>query len=218
MFDAEIPTLEMQALVPIQDTNEMGMLIPDLIKRLEAIDEYQSAARKIFNRGIDSYVITRALAAFQRSLVSDNSRFDQAQRGEIERSDAEQRGWELFSDELYCTKCHTAPHFTTFIAAHNGIYSEGDSDKGRFRIDFDSTEIGLFKIPSLRNIELTAPYMHDGSAKSLDEVLDHYESGGSRHINQSKVIQPFKLSKRDRSDLLIFLNTLTDTTYMDRFR
>lgn len=218
MFDAEITTLEMQALVPIKDTNEMGMLMSDLIVRLANISEYQATSRKLFGRGMDAFVITRALASFQRSLISDNAPFDQAERGELLRSEGEERGWKLFSDQLYCTKCHPAPHFTTFSAENNGTYAKGDLDMGRFRIDSDSSEIGFFKIPSLRNIELTAPYMHNGSLKSLGDVLDHYQKGGANNVNQNDIIQPFKLSRRDRGDLLSFLKTLTDTTYMDRFR
>lgn len=217
MFDAEIPSLEMQVLVPLQDTNEMGMLIPDLIKRLAAIDEYQYTAQRIFKRDIDSYVITRSLAAFERSLISDNSQFDKAERGERKRSKAEQRGWKLFSEKLYCTKCHPAPHFTTFVAENNGLYMDYGEDKGRFRINSDTSEIGFFKIPSLRNIELTAPYMHDGSMNSLGIVLDHYQKGAERSVGQNTVIQPFNLTKTEKFDLIIFLESLTDTAYLKRF-
>jgi cytochrome c peroxidase len=218
MFDAFVESLEMQVIVPIQDTNEMGMVMKDLLQRLKAIPEYQEAAQRVFQRNFDAFVLTRSIAAFQRSLISDNSRFDQTERKEITRSPKEERGWQLFSKQLYCTKCHPAPHFTTYLAQNNGLYKDYGEDKGRFRIHYDSTEIGFFKIPSLRNIELTYPYMHDGSLKNLDDVLDHYSRGGTANNLQSSDIQSFKLSQQERSDLKTFLFSLTDTSYMIRFR
>ena len=99
-------------------------------------------------------------------------------------SASQKAGWKLFSEELYCTKCHPAPYFTTFEAANNGLYADynGKTDQGRFRIHHDSTDIGKFKIPSLRNLPLTFPYMHDGRYKNLKEVLNHY---GNLHGNSS---------------------------------
>ncbi|MFT5777918.1 MAG: cytochrome c peroxidase, partial [Crocinitomicaceae bacterium] len=128
MFDAFVPTLEMQAIVPMQDTNEMGMVMKDLLTRLRGIPEYQKAAQTIFNRDFDAFVLTRSIAAFERSLISDNSRFDQVERNEIKRTAEEERGWQIFSDQLYCTKCHPAPHFTTFVAENNGLYKEFGED------------------------------------------------------------------------------------------
>lgn len=217
MFDAHVPSLEMQAIVPIQDTNEMGILVGDLIERLKKIPEYRKAAKSIYDREFDSWVLTRSLAAFQRTLISDNSRFDQWQAGEIELTDSEKRGWKLFSEDLYCTKCHPAPHFTSFVAENNGLYTDFGDDKGRFRIDFDSTEIGYFKVPSLRNIALTYPYMHDGSIRTLSEVLDHYAKGGEKHRNQSKEIVPFSLSEQDKKDINAFFHALTDTSGVREF-
>ena len=220
MFDAHIESLEIQALVPIRDETEMNSSIPELINRLKAIPEYQNAARSIFKRDFDPWVLTRSLAAFQRSLVSDNAKFDQWKRGEVTLTAAELNGWKLFSEKLYCTQCHPPPFFTTRGAANNGLYADytGMEDQGRFRIDIDSTQIGTFKIPSLRNNELTFPYMHDGSLKSIDDVIQHYEQGGKQHALQSTIIQPFKLNSRERMELKSFLKTLTDTTYLVDFQ
>ena len=215
MFDAHLTTLEKQVIVPIQEHVEMDMNMIDLLKKLNEIPEYQLAAREVFNREFDAWVLTRSIAAYERSLVSDSARFDQFVRGEkAALTDSEKRGWKLFSEELYCTKCHPAPHFTTYKAANNGLYEVFGEDKGRFRIKNDSTDIGVFKIPSLRNIELTYPYMHDGSLTSLSQVLDHYSKGGSKHFNQSDIIVPFNLSEEDKNDLINFFTTLTDTSYM----
>ena len=216
MFDGEIPTLEMQAIVPIQDHNEMGMTMKEVMKRLQAIPEYQDAAKKIFNREMDVWVLTRSLAAFQRSLISDNSPFDQYYYGQKKYAinTSAKRGWKLFSEKLHCTQCHTPPHFTTFKPENNGLTYE--NDPGRFRVTHDSTDIGKFKIPSLRNIEVTDPYMHDGRFEYLEDVINHYEKGGSKHKNQSSIIQPFTLTNRERDDLIEFLFSLTDMSFMDR--
>lgn len=220
MFDAHLTSLEMQVIVPIQEHVEMDMKMSELIKRLRGIKEYSDAAKEIFNREFDAFVLTRCISAFQRTLLSVNSRFDQFAYGN--KQDAlnsqEKRGWKLFSEKLYCTSCHPAPHFTTFKAENNGLYSDYGSDQGRFRIHHDSIDIGKFKVPTLRNIELTFPYMHDGSKKSLEQVLDHYMAGGEDHWNKNKIIKPFRLSDQQKKDLISFLKTLTDTSYMTDFR
>jgi cytochrome c peroxidase len=182
---------------------------------LRAIPEYQAAAQKIFQRDFDAFVLTRAIGAFERSLVSMNSRFDQYQAGNKKAlSKDEQAGWKLFSEKLYCIQCHPAPYFTTFEAANNGLYLDYGKDKGRFRINLDSSDIGKFKIPSLRNSELTFPYMHDGSLESIDKVIEHYIKGGKKHPLQDKRIVPFELTTKERKQLTLFLKALTDTSYL----
>jgi cytochrome c peroxidase len=219
MFDAHLASLEVQVLVPIQEHTEMDIPMNELLKRLRKIEKYQQAAKSIFNRDFDAYVLTRSIAAFERSLISMNSRFDQFQQGKKSAlTKEEQRGWDLFSNQLYCTKCHPAPHFTTFVAENNGLYLDYGEDNGRFRIHGDTSDIGKFKVPSLRNIELTFPYMHDGSFVDLDHVLKHYSGGGVGHPNQNKIIQPFVLSEKDKKAVKAFLFSLTDTSYMVNFR
>ena len=220
MFDAEIPTLEKQVTTPIQEHVEMNIPVGDLVERLRNIPKYQKAAKEIFDRDFDAWVLTRSIAAFERSLVSDSSRFDQFMyyNDKSALSASEQNGWKIFSEKLYCTNCHPAPHFTTYIAENNGLYNDYGEDKGRFRIDFDTLDMGKFKIPGLRNIALTAPYMHDGSFGTLDEVIEHYAAGGKEHFNKSKFIQPFDLNANEKKDLKNFLKSLTDTSYMRDFR
>lgn len=220
MFDAHLPTLEMQAIVPIQEHVEMDMDMNALIKRLKAIPEYNDGAQALFGRDFDPWVLTRSIGAFERSLISDNSRFDryyyQKERNALNSSEI--AGWKIFSDKLYCTECHVPPHFTSFEAENNGLYAGYSEDKGRFRVTNDSTDIGKFKVPTLRNIELTAPYMHDGTFSNLDEVINHYSKGGAKHFLQSKTIQPFELSNIEQKQLTDFLISLTDTSYMKDFR
>lgn len=217
MYDAHLPTLEMQVIVPIQEHVEMGMNMVELLKRLKSIDGYQEAAKKIFSRDFDAWVLTRSIASYERSLVSKNSRFDQyyyQKRKEV-LTPSEKRGWKLFSEKLYCTQCHPAPFFTTFLPENNGLYKEYTADKGRFRIHNDSNDIGKFKIPSLRNIELTYPYMHDGSMTSIEEIIEHYSKGGQKHSLQSSIIKPFTLTEKEKKELKAFLFALTDTSYLN---
>lgn len=219
MFDAHLATLELQAIVPIQEPVEMGHNMKILIKQLRQIPEYQAAAQAIFGRDFDAWVLTRSLAAFERSLLSMNAPFDQYMAGNKKAMNKEQlAGWRIFSDELYCTKCHPAPYFTTYEAANNGLYAsyEGKTDQGRFRIHHDSSDIGKFKIPSLRNLPLTYPYMHDGSINSMEAALEHYQKGGAGHPLQDPRILSFELSAKEKAQLLAFFNALVDTSYLRR--
>jgi cytochrome c peroxidase len=220
MFDAHLTSLEMQAIVPIQEHVEMDMKMGDLIERLKNIPEYKTAALKIFNRDFDAWVLTRSLAAFQRSLISSNSPFDRYYyKNDKKAISAEAKsGWKIFSEKLYCTQCHPAPYFTTFKAESNGLYQDYGLDQGRFRIFHDTADMGKFKVPSLRNIELTYPYMHDGSMISIDQIIEHYMKGGESHFNKNTVIKPFVLSRQEKEDLKAFLKSLTDTSYMTEFR
>ncbi|MBM3185224.1 MAG: cytochrome-c peroxidase [Bacteroidetes bacterium] len=220
MFDAHLQSLELQVIVPIQEKTEMGHNMKELIPQLRAIPEYQAAAKKSFNRDFDAYVLTRSISAFERTLVSMNSRYDQFQRGDKQAlSKTEQAGLKLFTEKLYCAKCHPAPYFTTFEAENNGLYQDYEpiADKGRFRIHLDSNDIGKFKVPSLRNIELTFPYMHDGSMKTLEDVIAHYSKGGQKHPKKNKVIEPFQLSVTEQKQLIAFLKSLTDSSYLKKF-
>jgi cytochrome c peroxidase len=219
MFDAHLATLELQAIVPIQEPVEMGHNMKILIKQLRQIPEYQAAAQAIFGRDFDAWVLTRSLAAFERSLLSMNAPFDQYMAGNKKAMSKDQlAGWRIFSDQLYCTKCHPAPYFTTYEAANNGLYAsyEGKTDQGRFRIHNDSSDIGKFKIPSLRNLPLTYPYMHDGSINSMAAALEHYQKGGAGHPLQDPRILSFELRTKEKAQLLAFFNALVDTSYLRR--
>ena len=219
MFDARVPTLEQQVIVPIQDHQEMNMRMGDLVMKLRAIPSYSSLSKHVFNRDFDAYVLTRSIAAFERTLVSQNSRFDQFVIGRKSViTSKEKAGYLIFSKKLYCAKCHPYPHFTNYNAENNGLYADFEEDKGRFRIYNDSSDIGKFKVPTLRNIELTSPYMHDGSIKNLGDVIDHYAKGGNHPANQHPAISPFKITSSEKEQLLAFLRSLTDTNYISGFR
>lgn len=220
MFDGHLPTLEQQVIVPLQEHVEMNMNMLELISKLKAIPEYSKAAQDCFNREFDPWVLTRAISAFERSLVSKNSQFDQfyTKNDYQAISSSAKRGWKIFSEELYCIECHPAPNFTTHETINNGLYSDYGSDKGRFRIFNDSNDIGKFKIPSLRNITLTGPYMHDGSKETIKDVINHYKKGGEAHPLKDKRISSFSLTENQEVDLLEFFATLVDTSYMTNFK
>lgn len=211
-FEGGVHSLEMQVLVPVQEAHEFNMNILEIIQRLEQIPSYQEQALKAYNRPIDAFVITRALAVYERTLVSNNSRYDQYTQGFLSRLTAlEKKGLDLFfSSKTNCSQCHEAPLFTNYNFENNGLYEVYD-DPGRFRLTNDERDWGRFKVPSLRNVELTAPYMHDGSFNTLEEVVAHYNSGGFQYKEKSDLVQPLFLDNLEQEALVAFLKSLTDT-------
>jgi len=212
-----VPTLEMQVLIPIQEHNEFNFNIVLIADRLSEDSSYNKMAQKAYGREVDAFVITRALSCFERSLISGFSPYDQYQNYQKEEalSDAEIRGMELFfSEKTNCSKCHNGFNFTNYTFENNGLYETYD-DEGRYRLTGLETDRALFKVPSLRNIELTAPYMHDGSLNTLEEIVQHYQTGGNNHPNKSNYLYPLQLSESERSELILFLKTLTDDSFVN---
>lgn len=209
MWDGGIKTLELQALVPLQDTNEMGSKVSELIPELKKNEWYDSLSQRLYGHEFNAYTLTQALSYFQKTLYYENSTFDEWQKDGVEVSESIENGYKLFTDKLNCAACHNGRAFTSSSLESNGLYEEYP-DPGHYLISADSSDIGKFKVPTLRNIEITAPYMHDGSIETLEEVVAHYESGGQNHPNKSKLIQPFKLTDQEREDLISFLKSLTD--------
>lgn len=211
-----VPTLEMQILVPIQEHNEFDFNILLVAERLQKMPEYVAMAEKAYGRTPDAFVITRSIAAFERTLLSGDSPYDQYsfQGKNNALSMAEKRGLELFqSERLNCSKCHSGFLFTNQDFTNNGLY-EIYPDSGRIRLTGLESDRGVFKIPSLRNIALTAPYMHDGSLPTLEAVIDHYQTGGKPHPNKSPLLKPFALTVKERADLIVFLRSLTDEIFV----
>jgi cytochrome c peroxidase len=211
-----LPTLEMQVLVPIQEHNEFDFNMVPIIERLSVDQSYQALSMSAYGRKLDAYVLVRALATFERSIISANSRYDFFTY--LNRPDAltiqERMGMELFfSDKTNCSKCHTGFDLTTYQFANNGLYQEY-KDNGRYRLTQLPSDLAMFKIPSLRNVALTAPYMHDGSLNTMQEVVNHYNSGGVDHVNKSSFIKPLGLTLDEKNQLIAFLHTLTDVDFI----
>ena len=212
-----VPTLEMQVLVPIQEHNEFDFNIVPLAERLAAIPEYEEMAQKAYGRQPDPFVITRALGCFERSLLSGHSPYDQyTNHGMTDAmSDAAVRGMGLFfSEKANCAACHGGFNFTNYAFENNGLYEEYD-DPGRFRLTGDEADRALFKVPSLRNVGVTAPYMHDGSLQTLEEVIGHYQEGGKSHPHKSGLVRPINLTDAEKNDLVQFLESLTDESFIN---
>ncbi|MBK9338056.1 MAG: c-type cytochrome [Lewinellaceae bacterium] len=211
-----VPTLEMQILVPFQEQHEFDFNILLAAERLNRIPEYVQMAEAAYGRKPDAFVITRSIAAFERTLLSGDSPFDQwFFQGKPEAVSASaKRGYELFqSERLNCGKCHAGFLLTDQSFANNGLYAVYP-DSGRIRLTGLESDRAVFKVPTLRNIALTAPYMHDGSLPTLEAVLDHYQTGGKAHPNKSALLKPFALTVPERTDLLAFLHSLTDTGFV----
>lgn len=212
-----VPSLEMQALVPIQEHNEFDFNILLVQERLNKIPAYLEMSKKAYDRTPDYYVITRALANFERSLLSGNSAFDYYKyQGKPEAiSEEAKKGYALFSsNRTQCSSCHSGPNFTNYAFENNGLY-KNYLDEGRKRLTGKETDQARFKVPTLRNIELSAPYMHDGSMQSLEEVVEHYQTGGSQHANKSALVQPLNLSEVEKRQLVAFLLSLTDQNFIE---
>lgn len=204
-----VPTLEMQVLVPIQEHDELNTNILDIADKLRQNPRYVALAQKAYNRDIDAFVITRSLANFERSLISGNSAYDRDELSSIARY-----GKQLFfSERTGCSNCHGGFNFSNYAFENNGLYRQY-ADSGRMRLTRAESDRAKFKVPSLRNIAFTAPYMHDGSVGSLEAVVAHYNTGGAEHPNKSKLIRPLGLNKAEQVALVAFLKALSDASFI----
>ena len=212
-----VPTLEMQILVPIQEHDEFNTNIVDLAERLKKIPSYVTQAQNAYGREPDPFVITRSIANFERSFISGNSKYDQYQfQGRSKVLNAEEkRGKELFfGNKTNCSACHSGFNFTNYAFENNGLY-EVYADSGRLRLTRLEDDRARFKVPSLRNVEVTGPYMHDGSFKTLEQIVAHYNSGGKYHKNKnSNLIKPLGLTNDEQKELVAFLKSLTDYEFI----
>lgn len=229
-WDGRSSTLEELSLLPIEDPLEMKNTWSNVEEQLRKHPTYPQEFRKAF--GINSRdEITRDLAAkamaqFMRTFVSSgNAKFDRFFRGEIGMTEEEIDGYLMFFDlrpgelpDAECGHCHGAPLFTTNEFFNNGITESADfngfPDLGLGVMSSDPTDNGKFKIPSLRNIAFSAPYMHDGRFQTLEEVVDHYNKGGKFSPNKHPLIGPLGLSEAQKQSIIAFLHTLTDTTFL----
>lgn len=220
--EGAIGTLEGQILVPIQEHNEFDNNIVLIAEKLRTIPEYNEMSLLAYNRPPDPFVITRSISTFERTMISGESPYDEFVVGNNEQalSASARRGMDLFfSNTTNCSSCHNNFDFTNYAFENNGLY-EVYEDIGRMRLTNDPSDNGLFKVPTLRNVEVTGPYMHDGSIGTLEEVIEHYNSGGSDFFNKSERIQPLNLSDTQKVDLVNFLKSLTDEVFLndEKFR
>ena len=229
-WDGRSPTLEEQALLPVEDEIELHNSWDVVVPKLQESELYKPMFRKAFGitkaSEISKELAAKAIAQFERSIVSFESKFDRFLKGEIFLDDDEIYGFEIYIDapgvtDAQCAHCHNVPLMTSNDYFNNGL-QEAETfadfkDKGRGAVTV-SNENGFFRAPTLRNIELTAPYMHDGSLQTLEEVIEHYASGGKSSPSKDALLDDITLTEYDKFALKAFLLTLTDEKVINEDR
>ncbi len=219
-WDGRAKSLEEQALAPIENPDEMDLSIEEAVQRLNADAGYRQYFRKIFNAPPDSANLAIAIAAFERTLETSDSPFDNWKFSEdtMAVSDAVKRGFLLFNGKGQCVKCHFGADLTANEFRNIGLFNGKElNDSGRAVISGDKAETGKFKTPGLRNVAITAPYMHNGMFKTLREVIDFYNEPDKfvvKAIDRDTILaKPLGLSEEEKNDLLAFLQSLTDKRF-----
>jgi cytochrome c peroxidase len=221
-LDGRAATLEQQALMPILDTLEMRAT-PELVTgRLLKHPEYKKAFKKIYGKKPAFELVGQAIAAYVRTLETSETPFDRWMKdGPRPMSSAAVRGREIFMQKGKCFDCHFSPDFTGDEFRNIGLFNAKDAhlmDRGRFDISKDSLDLGRFKVPGLRNVAVTAPYMHNGMFKTLEEVIDYYDNPNlfiPNAINRDTLLRkPLGLTVQEKSDLKVFLEALTDDQFV----
>lgn len=227
-WDGRSHLLRHQSLKPIQDPLEMKETLANVVSKLQANETYTAQFKRAFGTtSIDTLLISKALEQFMNSIVSNNSKYDQFLAGKAALTAEEERGRFLFFTEYNpafpansgadCQHCHGGNNFENDKYMNNGLDTDaGITDAGRENVTNLTADKAKFKVPSLRNIELTAPYMHDGRFKTLEEVVDHYNLVKSSSTLDPSFLQQLpgglQLSASDKQALVAFLKTLTDHT------
>lgn len=230
-WDGRAPHIRDQALKPIQDPLEMNETLPNVVTKLSADKRYTDQFIRAFGDAtITPERMSLAMEQFMFTMVSNNSKWDKYKRGETTLTDSEERGRVLFFTEFdpfgsakgaECFHCHGGFNFTDDQFRNNGLDADADQkDEGRRKVTNDPLDQAKFKVPSLRNIALTAPYMHDGRFATLEEVIDHYDHGVKPSGTVDELLQyslqpgGLQMSAQDKADLVAFLKTLTDDTFL----
>jgi cytochrome c peroxidase len=217
-WDGRMDTLEQQALGPIQNPIEMNMTLPEVVDKLNAIPGYKSQFQKVFKTDVTADGIGKAIAAFERTVLSGDAPYDRFTAGDkTALSPAGTRGWTLFFGAARCSACHSGPNFTDNAFHNIGVgMNLKELDPGRFDASKLEGDKGAFKTPSLRDVARTAPYMHDGSQKTLEDVVVHYNKGGIQNEYLDEEIFPLKLTKEQIADLVAFMKEgLASSKYPD---
>ena len=218
-WDGGTPTLEQQVIGPIINPLEMDMKMGDVTDRLAQDPTYVEAFQDAYGTEPIPGSLTKAIASFMRTIVSGDSRVDRYQHGDRSALDeSEQRGMAIFSGERgECFHCHVGFNYTNNAFRNDNLYAVYD-DIGRAKITELEGDVGKFKVPTLRNVALTAPYMHDGSLATLEDVVEHYSTGGVLSPTSDPTIQPLNLTGQEKADLVAFLRALTDESLIANAR
>ncbi|MBI4503362.1 MAG: c-type cytochrome [Gemmatimonadetes bacterium] len=208
-WDGRAPSLEGAVLQPIQGPREMNLPLPELLARLAADSGYRREFSGAFAEGPTGSSLAQALASYVRSLRAGNAPVDRYLFGDSTALTGEARaGMRLFAGKANCIACHAGPNFTD-ERFHNTGVTWGSADLGRYGVTGREEDKGKFKTPSLRNVALTAPYMHDGTLATLEQVVDFYDRGAGPNPHLDEEIKPLNLTPQERHRLLAFLGSLT---------
>lgn len=215
MWDGGVNHLDVQAINPITSPDEMDETMQNVVLKLQKSNKYQTLFYEAFGtKNITGQLLLKALSQFEIQLVSANSKYDRVIKKQESFNEMEQKGYELFKSN--CASCHTEPLFTNYKYENNGLETDTTlNDLGRMRITQKKEDFQKFKVPILRNVQFTFPYMHDGRFKTLTQVVNHYNSGIIRSKEMSnKLEKPMNLSENQRTELVAFLKTLTDNEFL----
>jgi cytochrome c peroxidase len=210
-WDGRAKSLEEQAKGPMANPIEMGNTHGGVVGNLKAIAGYRPLFVKAFGTAeIDIDHVAMAIATFERTVLSGNSPYDRYKAGNKKAMSATQvRGLNVYFNKAKCDQCHEGTNFTTNAYHNLGVGTDRPNpDAGRFDFTKDPADWGAFKTPTLRDISRTAPYMHDGSLKTLEEVVDYYDKGGIKNKNLDERIKPLNLTPQEKADLVAFMKAL----------
>jgi cytochrome c peroxidase len=216
MWDGGVNHLEVQAINPITNPDEMGESLENIIYKLRRNKEYATLFRKAYRDSIiNSERILKALTQFTGLMISANSRYDKYISGKDTFSDQEKNGLDLFRKK--CASCHKEPLFTDNSYHDNGLQPDSSlNDKGRAKVSAIEKDNYKFKVPGLRNIELTFPYMHDGRFRKLKDVMNHYSEIINKNKDSDEKLKEIgSLSDKEKKDIIAFLLTLTDREFLN---
>jgi cytochrome c peroxidase len=212
-WDGRAGSLEQQVLEPIQNPIEMGSDLKQLVSELSAVPGYVSAFRAAFGTGVSADGIAQAIAAFERTILSNNSPWDRFMAGDDSAlSESAQRGIRIYNERAKCVTCHHGPNFTDNQFHALGLPKKDGlpDDPGRYAVTLNDDDMETFRTPSLRQVADSAPYMHNGMFATLEEVLDFYVKAEGRPAHRHPLITPLDLlSEQDKTDLLAFIRSLS---------
>jgi len=209
MREGGVPSLEMQVLVPLGDATEMAHNVVDAVRRLNRNTGYRNEFLTVYGDTASAFLLVRALANFERTLVDFDAPFDHFIQGDATALSNEAiKGGKLFYGKAACVQCHSGVLLTDFGFANNGTAIVDSTDYGRELLTNESGDRYVFKVPSLRRVQITAPYMHDGSVSTLADVVEQYNTGGANHSYTDSRIEPLGLSGSEKAQLVAFLEAL----------
>jgi cytochrome c peroxidase len=214
LWDGGINHLDLQPINPITSEIEMDETLPNVINKLQNSPKYNELFTNAFgDKKVTTERLLKSLSQFMVQLVTANSKYDKVMRKEQQFTEREQRGYDLF--KINCASCHKEPLFSSDRFEKNGLSVDTTlNDDGRMKITTQKEDYLRFKVPTLRNIQFSFPYMHDGRFKTLTEVVKHYNSLGTDKSLPKELAKPVNLSDNDRVDLVLFLTTLTDKEFL----